>query len=108
MSAKLVLRVEWNDAAVACRTGVIFCVFQANQGESEESAKRELRAREELTGPPNPSALQATGPVAIYSTPRDFRTRPFLQLAPSGFHTLRFHTRQSHANLPAPKGLISS
>ena len=31
---------------VACRTGVIFCVFQVNIGESEASAKRELRARE--------------------------------------------------------------
>ena len=35
---------------VACRTGVIFCVFQANRGESEARArqargKRELRAR---------------------------------------------------------------
>ena len=29
---------------LACRTGVIFCVFQANRGESEASAKRELRA----------------------------------------------------------------
>ena len=28
----------------ACRTGVIFCVFQGNRGESEASAKRELRA----------------------------------------------------------------
>ena len=31
--------------ALACRTGVLFCVFQANRGESEASAKRELRAR---------------------------------------------------------------
>ena len=30
---------------IACRTGVIFCVFQENRGESEASAKRELRAR---------------------------------------------------------------
>ena len=30
---------------IACRTGVIFCVFQANRGKSEASAKRELRAR---------------------------------------------------------------
>ena len=29
---------------LACRTGVIFCVFQGNTGESEASAKRELRA----------------------------------------------------------------
>ena len=28
-----------------CRTGVIFCVFQANRGETEASAKRELPAR---------------------------------------------------------------
>ena len=31
---------------VACRTGVIFCAFQAKRGESEASGKRELRARE--------------------------------------------------------------
>ena len=30
---------------LACITGVIFCVFQANRGESEASAKREWRAR---------------------------------------------------------------
>ena len=30
---------------LACRTGVIFCVFQANRSESEASAKRELLAR---------------------------------------------------------------
>ena len=30
---------------IACRTGVIFCVFQGNRVESEASAKRELRAR---------------------------------------------------------------
>ena len=29
---------------LACRTGVIFCVFQGNRGKSEASAKRELRA----------------------------------------------------------------
>ena len=31
---------------IACRTGVIFCVFQGNRGESEAYAKRELRAWE--------------------------------------------------------------
>ena len=31
---------------IACRTGVIFCVFQVNIGESEVCAKRELRTRE--------------------------------------------------------------
>ena len=30
---------------VACRTGVIFCIFQRNRGEREASAKRELRER---------------------------------------------------------------
>ena len=30
---------------VACRTGVIFCVFQSNKGESEASAKCESLAR---------------------------------------------------------------
>ena len=30
---------------LARRTGVNFCVFQANRGESEASAKRKLRAR---------------------------------------------------------------
>ena len=29
---------------LACRTGVMFCVYQGNRGESEASAKRELRA----------------------------------------------------------------
>ena len=29
----------------ACRTGVIFCVFQANKGKIEATAKRESRAR---------------------------------------------------------------
>ena len=28
---------------LACRTGVIFCVFLVNRGESEAIAKRELR-----------------------------------------------------------------
>ena len=32
---------EW----LACRTGVTFCVFQANRGESELSAKRELEIK---------------------------------------------------------------
>ena len=36
---------DTRDSSVACRTGVIFCVFQANRDESEASAKRELRAR---------------------------------------------------------------
>ena len=40
----------WLVSKLACRTGVIFCVFQANRGESEASAwrargERELRAR---------------------------------------------------------------
>ena len=30
---------------IACRTGVIFCISQGNEGQSEASAKRELRAR---------------------------------------------------------------
>ena len=30
---------------IACRTGVIFCVFLANRGESEASVKCELCAR---------------------------------------------------------------
>ena len=30
----------WN--MIACRTGVIFCIFQGNRGESEVNAKREL------------------------------------------------------------------
>ena len=40
--------VQGVDAIInlACRTGVIFCVFQVNIGESEASAKRELRGRE--------------------------------------------------------------
>ena len=29
----------------ACRTGVMFCVYQGNRGENEASAKRKLRAR---------------------------------------------------------------
>ena len=33
------------DRHLARRTGVIFYVFQANRGESEANAKRELRAR---------------------------------------------------------------
>ena len=33
-------------SSLACRTGVIFCVFQANRGESEGArGERELRAR---------------------------------------------------------------
>ena len=44
---------QWNTASspiqvtpqLACRTGVIFCVFQGNRDQSEASAKRELRAR---------------------------------------------------------------
>ena len=26
-------------ASLACRTGIIFCIFQANRGESKENAK---------------------------------------------------------------------
>ena len=33
------------ERVIACRTGVIFLRIQANKGESEASAKRELRAR---------------------------------------------------------------
>ena len=50
VDGKLKLRL-WDQACkrssrefLACRTGVIFCVFQENRGKSEASAKRELRA----------------------------------------------------------------
>ena len=36
---------------VACRTGVIFCVFKTKSGESEASAKRELRAMNDASVP---------------------------------------------------------
>ena len=55
---------------VACRTGVIFCVFQGHRGESEASAKRELHVRANLPsyatrGSHSPRACLTFAPVPL-------------------------------------------
>ena len=52
---------------LACRTGVIFCVFQGNRGEREASAKRELHVRGgSLKNPTCPHTIEAAAPAFKY------------------------------------------
>ena len=52
---------------VACRTGVIFCVFRWKRGEGEASSRRELRTREgSLKNPARPHTIVQAVPAFKY------------------------------------------